>query len=249
MNIFFASGESPKMIEAFKKAQDTFKFFWRELYWEYRRIIPALDLACVKVVFTQHVPGSEEPIVEHMWVNEVDFDGQNVSGNLINDPNEITDVNNGDHVKVSLSRISDWLFATEGKTYGGFTIQAMRSEMSKKELKEHDNAWGLDFGNFNEIFVVRDQNEKPENLIEHPMSKNMRESLIDFLKQNPNELISKDDFGHTFLHRETIAGNRTSIEVLKEAGVDITQKTGDGKTALDLARQLNWEHIIPLLTN
>lgn len=249
MNVFFASGESPKMVEAFKKAQDTFKFFWRELHWEYRRIVPGLDLACVKVVFTQSMPGSDQPIVEHMWINEVEFDGENVSGNLINEPNDITNVSNGDHVSVLLNQVSDWLFASDGKTYGGFTIQAMRSDMDKKELKEHDKAWGLDFGSYNEVFVVRDQKEKPENLIEHPMSKNMRESLIDFLKQNPNELSSKDELGYTFLHKEAIAGNRTSIEVLKEAGADITQKTNSGKTALDFARQLNWEHIIPLLVN
>ena len=37
-NTIFAS-ESPEMISAFNKAQETFKYFWRELSWEYRRII------------------------------------------------------------------------------------------------------------------------------------------------------------------------------------------------------------------
>jgi Uncharacterized protein conserved in bacteria (DUF2314) len=31
--IFFANGDTPKMIAAFKSAQDTFKYFWRELSW------------------------------------------------------------------------------------------------------------------------------------------------------------------------------------------------------------------------
>ncbi len=34
--IFYADGENPKMIEAYKRAQETFKYFWRELSWEYR---------------------------------------------------------------------------------------------------------------------------------------------------------------------------------------------------------------------
>lgn len=247
MNIYFASEKNPKILEAFKKAQETFKFFWRELYWEYRRIVPALDLACVKLAFSQQFPGDENLTVEHMWINEIDFDGENVYGILVNQPNELTNVKNGDTVSIPLEQISDWLFASVGKTYGGFTIHAMRSEMTKKEMEEHDNAWGLDFGDFNDIWVVRDQQENPENLIEHPMSKNMGEKLAEFLQQNPGELTVKDEYGYTLLHREAIAGNKTSIEILKSAGVDLQQKTNLGKTALDFAQLLKWEHIIPVL--
>ncbi len=246
-DVFFAEGDSPKMMEAYKKAQETFKYFWRELSWEYRRIVPALDLACVKVAFSQKLNESDEPIVEHMWINEINFDGEKIYGKLINDPNELTNVKNGDSVEIPVDQISDWLFCTQGKTYGGYTIQAMRSEMNTKERKEHDNAWGLNFGDYNDILVAYEQKEKPENLIEHPMSGNMKDSLIDFLKQNPDELLSKDEFGYTFLHNETISGNKTSVEVLLQSGMDKNEKTNNGKTALDFARLLNWEHIIPIL--
>lgn len=245
--IFFAKGESPKMTAAFETAQKTFKYFWREMSWEYRRIVPALELACVKVAFSQETDLHDELIIEHMWMNDIAFDGDNIKGNLINTPNELTNINNGDIVEVPLNQISDWLFSTRGKTYGGFTIQAMRSEMSSKEKKEHDKAWGLDFGDYNDILLAYEQKEHPENLIEHPMSKNMKDSLIDFLKQNPNELTSKDEFGYGFLHRETIAGNLTSVEVLLASGIEKNMKTNRGKTSLDFAKQLNWEHIIPVL--
>lgn len=248
-DIFFAKGDSPKMIDAFRKAQENFKFFWRELSWEYRRIIPALDLACVKVAFTQKTDDSDEPIVEHMWINEINFDGEKIYGTLINTPNQLTNVNNGDSIEIPLNQISDWLFSSQGKTYGGFTIQAMRAEMKDKERKEHDNAWGLDFGDYNDILIVYDQKTKPENLIEHPMSKNMKDSLVDFLKKNPGELTSKNELGYTLLHRETIAGNKTAVEVLMQTGADLNETTNSGKTALDFARQLNWGHIIPLLEN
>jgi uncharacterized protein YegJ (DUF2314 family) len=242
--IFFADGESPKMIEAFQKAQETFKYFWRELSWEYRRIIPALDVACVKLAFTQEI--DNETVVEHMWINDINFDGENIYGILVNDPGELTNVSNGDEAAIPISQISDWLFAIGGKTYGAFTIQAMRSEMSEDERDAHDEAWGLDFGDFNDILVVNEQKEKPENLIEHPMSKNMKESLIDFVKNNPEEVTQQDDLGYTFLHRETIAGNQTSVEVLLEYGADKNAKTESGKTPLDYAKELNWEHLIPL---
>ncbi|MDJ1497954.1 DUF2314 domain-containing protein [Cytophagaceae bacterium DM2B3-1] len=247
-NIIYASGNDPEMIKAFEKAQQTFKYFWRELNWEFRRIVPALDLACVKIAFMQEV-SREEPIVEYMWINDIGFDGDTVTGTLINDPDLLTNVKNGDFIDVPLGQVSDWLFASNGKTYGGFTIQLMRSRMLPEELKEHDEAWGLDFGDYNDIEVVSGQKGHPENLVEHPMSVNMKDKLIDFLKQYPQEISHKDESGYTLLHRETVAGNRTSVEVLLQSGADVHTRTHSGKTALDFARQLEWEHLIPLLEN
>lgn len=262
--IFWADSDSPKMIEAFENAQKTFKYFWRELSWENRRIIPALNIACVKVAFRQDEAGEEKPLVEHMWINEISFDGSNVSGVLINNPNELTNIANGDTVNIPLTQISDWLFAmTESKpkigisklfssspqpkTYGGFTIQAMRSAMSINERKNHDKSWSLDFGDYNEVLLVSGQKENPENLIEHPMSKNMGGKLIEFLKENPNEITNSDKSGLTLFHTEAIAGNLTSIEVLLSLGADKTVKTKEGKTPLDFAEKLNWEHVINAL--
>ena len=247
--VFFASGEDEKMIAAFEKAQQTFKYYWREISWEYRRIIPALDVCCVKVAFSQTFEGEDEPTVEHMWINDVDFNGEIISGTLVNEPNELTNVENGDEVKIPLSQISDWLFAIAGKTFGGFTIQAMRSSMSSKELKEHDKAWGLNFGDFNDILIVNKQKENPENLIEHPMSKNMGESLREYLTQNPKEVNEADEDGITPLHEEAVKGNLTSIEILLSFGANKNAKTNNGFTALDLAKKLNWEHIITSLEN
>lgn len=45
--------ENKLMNRAFEQARSTFKYFWRELYWENRRIIPALDFAMVKVPFSK----------------------------------------------------------------------------------------------------------------------------------------------------------------------------------------------------
>lgn len=265
--IFFADGADPKMLEAYKKAQETFKYFWREQSWEYRRIIPGLNVSCVKVAFSQEDPDSEYPIVEQMWINEIDFDGDYVKGYLINEPNELTNVKVGDYVEIPLSEISDWLFAItptqkkpkglsklfsssstpNPKAYGGFTIQKMRADMSESERRDHDAAWQLDFGDFNDIEIVNEQKENPENLIEHPMSKNMRESFVTFLNEYPAELTNIDENGFTLLHRETIAGNLSSVEILLKSGVDKNVKTNRGKTALDYAKQLSWEHLIPVL--
>lgn len=268
-SFIFTDGQDPKMIEAYEKARETFKYFWREQSWENRRIIPALDLSCVKASFSEKDAETGEDIVEHMWINEIDFDGETVSGFLINEPNKLTNIKAGDYFEIPLSEISDWLFAITPdvkkpkglsklfsssesplpRTYGGFTIHKMRADMPENERKEHDDAWQLDFGDFNDILIVNGQKEHPENLTEHPMSKNMNGEFQKFFQEYPEELTNTDENGLTLLHRETIAGNLTSVKIALEAGADKNARSGKGKTALDYAKQLKWEHIIPVLEN
>ena len=131
----------PEMRRAYEQARSTFRYFWRELAWERRRIVPALDLACVKAPFSdgpsQHrTKGSPE--VEQMWLNEIDFDGQFVSGILLNEPNRLKSVKVGDSAQFTLDHITDWMYVVDGEVYGAFTVNLIRSRMSAKECKDHD---------------------------------------------------------------------------------------------------------------
>ncbi len=238
--------QNDAMKAANKRARDTFKYFWREMYWEYRRIIPGLDFGMVKIPFAQEFDNGEVK-VEHMWINGIYFDGDNITGELVNEPMDLTNIEKGAVVSKKIEDISDWMFSSAGKTYGGFTIQLMRSQMKPKELKTHDKAWRLDFGDYNDIQVVMGAKENPENLVEHPMSKNMKEQMVQFLRTNPEEVDFVDDDGLTFLHREAIAGNKTTTEVLLEFGADKHAKSASGKTAYDYAKMLNWEHLLDIL--
>ena len=100
---------------------------------------------------------------------------------------------------------------------------------------------------FNDIQLVFEQKEHPENLIEHPMCKNMAEKAREYFQENPNEILSVDENGTNMLQREEIAGNKTTIDILLELGADKDTKNNKGKTAFDYAKELNWEHIIPVL--
>ena len=146
MPIYFASNEEDYMQRAFEQARESFRYFWRELYWERHRVVPGLDFAMVKICFLDALNGEE--VGEHMWINDVDFDGETISGTLVNEPDAVKNVKNGDRVNAKIDEMSDWMFAVGGRAYGGFSVQAMRSRMQKGELKEHDKAWGLDFGDF-----------------------------------------------------------------------------------------------------
>ena len=244
--VFYADGEDEAMLKAFEQARKSFRYFWRELYWERLRIAPTLSFACVKVAFSQELNGSTE--VEHMWLNDVYFDGERVCGVLVNNPNVLSNVKNGEQVSVPLEQISDWMFAIEGKTYGGFSVQAMRKAMSERERAEHDEAWGLEFGDPDVVLVAYEQQEHPQNLTEHPMSVNTKKNFEEFLRGYPDEITRTDDEGYTMLHHEAIAGNRTRLELLLAKGADKNAKNIHGKTALDYARALGWDHVAEALS-
>jgi len=245
-NIVFAE-QNQKMKAAYQKAQDTFNYFWREMYWEAKRVVPAHDLALVKIPFQQMAEGDEQPTVEHMWISEIAFDGEHITGVLMNSPNLLTNVAEGDTVTRKVSGISDWMLSIDRKTYGGYTIQVLRSDMTEEARKQHDDAWGLDFGDYNNILIAHQQEEKKENLIEHPMSKVMEQPARDYFEANLDVVKAADENGVTRLHTETIAGNKIAVEILLELGADKNAKTNTGKTALDYATALNWEHIITVL--
>ena len=245
MPIYFVSRDEDYMQRAFEQARESFKYFWRELYWERRRIAPGLDYAMVKICFLDVVNGEE--VGEHMWVNDVEFDGETIYGTLVNEPDSVQNVKVGDQISAKFTDMSDWLFAIDGRAYGGFSVQAMRSRMQKDELAEHDAAWGLDFGDYNDILVVFEQKEHPENLIEHPMSKNMRGQVEQYIKTHPSMVSDTDELGFTQLHHEALTGNLTIINLLLENGASKNARTKSGKTAAELAKQIGWSEIAKVL--
>ncbi|MFZ6655173.1 DUF2314 domain-containing protein [Undibacterium sp. TJN19] len=263
--IVMQEGESPAMRTAAERARKSFKYFWRELSWEYRRIIPSLGLAAVKVAFPTGQTG-DVPEVEHMWINEIQFDGDTVTGVLLNNPQWFDSIKAGDAVSVPLAEIGDWMYSINGKVYGGYSIDVIRSEMSSSERNEHDQAWGLDFGVPGEVAVVPAQvKEKPgflsglfgkktnvasadnEDLPEHAMSENMAEKMDKGLQDEPAFARSVDETGWTLLQRDAPAGNLAPVTLLVKHGADVAARNPKGESALDLARKMGWPRIVAFL--
>jgi len=257
------------MKAAMQAARDSFRVFWREVSWEGRRIVPALDLAAVKAAFSDEQRKAERPdhamSVEHLWMTEVQFDGDIVTGCLINQPNWLHDVKEGDVVHVPLTHITDWLYAVRGVAYGGHTIQHMRKDMSVSERKHHDGMWGLDFGDpdvvrlmpaphvenvgfFGRLFGKKPPPPPPVDVeAEHPMSENMGDSLREALQKNPEWVTDADDDGWTMLHHQALAGSLASVDVLLDLGADPQRRTKSGLTASDLAQKLRWTRVVKRL--
>src|SRR5262245_4785605 len=131
--VFMFNANDPEMQSAHLEAQSSFRYFWRELSWERRRIVPGLDMTMVKLPFTDGPRTDGNPEYEHMWIGDIDFDGDVLSGTLLNSPNWLSSVRKDNHVSVPFSHLTDWMMTVNGRAYGGFTVNLMRSRMSRRE--------------------------------------------------------------------------------------------------------------------
>jgi uncharacterized protein YegJ (DUF2314 family) len=243
--VFLFDDSDPEMQRAYAAARAAFRYFWCEVALDRHRIVPALELAGVKAPFSDGKERSgtdDTPEAEHLWLSEVDFDGRSVSGVVLNTPNWLTTVKEGDSVRIPLGRISDWIYAISGEAYGGYTVNLLRSRMSEQERREHDAAWGLNFGDPGKVRMVAEYDHQT-------LWDNMAASLRNHLKTNPSQVSAKGHNGWTLLHQDASAGSTATVQVLLEAGADPNEVTDNGMTALQLAEVLGWDAVVALLTS
>lgn len=263
-NVVIFDNADPVMQQAYANARSTFRYFWREITWENQRVVPALDFAYLKAPFSDGPwtkATSHKPEAEQMWFGEIDFNGQYVSGVLLNSPNWLASIKQGDPVRLPINQITDWMYAINGEVFGAYTVNLLRSRMSRKERSEHDDAWGLNFGNPSEIRITPERGKgkgllktwfnigrKQTDTQEHPMSESMAQSLKSEIAKNPSIINSKNDRGWTLLHHHALGGNTAIVKTLLEAGANKKAVTNDGKTPLQLATAMQWDRVIALLS-
>jgi len=270
--VYMFDADDPEMEAAVLRARETFKYIWRELYWEYRRIIAGLDVAAVKLPFADGDLNEEGANVEQMWVNEVDFDGREIHGTLINSPNWLKSVQVGDEVSVPIGGISDWMYVVAGEVCGALTVDVMRARMGARERRQHDDAWGLEFGDpaIERLFPSRHgaskkssgllgrlfgkKHDPPSNAsqpvelpAEHPMGINMAELYTEQLAKEPEVLQLEDEDGWLQLHHHALAGNTMAVELFLQHGADPNALTPEGVSPEALARVLGWDALGDLL--
>ena len=143
--IFQATKDDPEMRAAIKKARKTFPNFLLEADADLSRAIPILEDALVKI----YIPTTANPeLGEHLWArylgHEPEHEGRFLAL-LLSTPRKIKKMAKGDRIDFSVKSLSDWLYVTDGKAHGAFTVAVLRSRMTRAELKKHDAAYPFSF--------------------------------------------------------------------------------------------------------
>lgn len=233
-NINWNDGDDEEMMEASAKARACFRFFWWQVASDFNRIVPAWDFSCVKAAFCDGEPGPDSP-VEHMWVMELNFDGENITGTLGSNPHWVKSVKEGDQVTIPLGEITDWMCAADDLVYGAFTVQLMRKRMEPEEREQHDGMWGLNFPDPDEVRIPEIAEEFDRN-------------LSGMIKAEQVEaMLQPDELGRNALHREALCGRLHCATRLVELGLPKDAKCHKGWTPFDYANNVGWQELAEVL--
>jgi uncharacterized protein YegJ (DUF2314 family) len=77
---------------------------------------------------------TDEPAsFEHIWLYDVEYDGEQFSGRIGNQPLDATYLNLDEKVKVPREDVSDWMIIEDGVLLGGYTLRVLVDRMSAEE--------------------------------------------------------------------------------------------------------------------
>ena len=140
--VISVQSDDVEMQAAMQTAREKFPEFWGEVSADYKRPIPILDGSMVKAYFHD----SDAPQNgEHMWVREVEYDGETITGVLADTPQNLRSVRAGEHVSFPLSKLKDWLYVERGRAVGAFTVKLLRSRMTEAQRRAHDSHYPFHF--------------------------------------------------------------------------------------------------------
>ncbi len=81
---------------------------------------------------------SDDRHVEHLWVGNLRFDGQNFQGQIDNAPHDIDSVHLGQSVTIAPRKATDWMFVKNGKLFGGYTTRVLYARLSHRDRARFD---------------------------------------------------------------------------------------------------------------
>lgn len=80
---------------------------------------------------------------EHIWVDNLLYEGGILFGNIANTPKKIKDLKQGQKIKVEMEKATDWMYLRNDILQGGYTIRAIRNKMSAAEKAAFDKNLGF----------------------------------------------------------------------------------------------------------
>jgi len=137
-NVEMVESDDPEMNAAIQQAQASLEVFIAAL----ASPAPGQTYFSIKARF----PYGSGDAAEHMWLDDVAFDGERFEATLANAPVYVADLHIGDRVTIERERISDWMIVDDDRLLGGFTIYVLRSRLSADERRQFDAEFGLELG-------------------------------------------------------------------------------------------------------
>jgi uncharacterized protein YegJ (DUF2314 family) len=126
----YVSDDDPMMAAAIEKARSTADRF----------IAANAAPTANQADFAVKVPVRDGEHVEHMWMIAVRHENGRLFGTINNEPLDVTTVQLGDQFQIAKNEISDWMYVDDGKLVGGYTLRALRDEMTEEDRREFDAA-------------------------------------------------------------------------------------------------------------
>lgn len=108
--------DDAEMSAAIATAQETFGFF--EANW---KTMPNDGYSLKFALPTGHDDGA----LEHIWFSPTEINGDQITGECANDPENIPGLKLGETRTVARSDISDWMIVVGNQCYGGYTIRVL----------------------------------------------------------------------------------------------------------------------------
>ena len=128
--VSYVEGDDPQMVAAINQARATVDQF-----------IAALNNPTdVQADFSIKLPVTDGDQVEHMWLSDVRYADGKFTGQIANEPLELTNVALGDDAEIARDQISDWMYVDDGRLMGGYTIRRVRDSMPADERREFDQS-------------------------------------------------------------------------------------------------------------
>ena len=86
--------------------------------------------------FNVKVRIEDENGVEHFWLGDLKLDSEPYSGVIGNDPGIVRNVKFGQEYSFSRSDIIDWMYMSNGRMQGNYTLRVILKSMPKDEAEE-----------------------------------------------------------------------------------------------------------------
>lgn len=83
--------------------------------------------------FSVKAPVEDNGRIEHFWLTDLVYHGDEFEGMIGNDPGIVGNVKIGQKWTIKKSEISDWMFMRDGKIHGNYTMRPLLKTMPEEE--------------------------------------------------------------------------------------------------------------------